>query len=182
MKKIKLSEQEVDKIIDNSINWMKNEFEKVQISMIFFNENPEDIYNKIIRSLFVPYFILTQHNYALNLQSYALFNQFAMYDYAEKNFTDEELKAVDNNYPLIGKVKISPNQELKLSLNTKKNIKNILIDKSLKKYSFSKNEKFIQEVLWRTYWKGWLELRPKVWTDFLSELKKIRHEFKQNKN
>lgn len=43
-----------------------------------------------------------------------------------------ELKAVDNNYPLIGKVKISPNQELKLSLNTKKNIKNILIDKSLK--------------------------------------------------
>ncbi len=56
-----------------------------------------------------------------------------------------------------------------------------VIDKSLKKYSFSKNEKFIQEVLWRTYWKGWLELRPKVWTDFLSELKKIRHEFKQNK-
>jgi len=43
-----------------------------------------------------------------------------------------ELKAVDNNYPLIGKVKISPNQELKLSLNTKKNTKNILIDKSLK--------------------------------------------------
>ena len=43
-----------------------------------------------------------------------------------------ELKAVDNNYPLIGKVVISPNQELKLSLNTKKNTKNILIDKSLK--------------------------------------------------
>ncbi len=43
-----------------------------------------------------------------------------------------ELKAVDNNYPLIGKVVISPNQELKLSLNTKKNTKNVLIDKSLK--------------------------------------------------
>ena len=43
-----------------------------------------------------------------------------------------ELKAVDNNYPLIGKVVISPNQELKLSLNTIKNTKNILIDKSLK--------------------------------------------------
>ena len=38
-----------------------------------------------------------------------------------------------------------------------------VINKSLKKYSFSKNEKFIQEVLWRTYWKGWLELRPNVW-------------------
>ena len=29
-----------------------------------------------------------------------------------------------------------------------------VIDKSLKKFSFAKNEKFIQEVLWRTYWKG----------------------------
>ena len=55
-----------------------------------------------------------------------------------------------------------------------------VIDKSLKKFSFSKNEKFIQEVLWRTYWKGWLELRPKVWTDFLTELKKIRLEFNDN--
>ena len=35
-----------------------------------------------------------------------------------------------------------------------------VIKKSLSKFSFSKNEKFIQEVLWRTYWKGWLELRP----------------------
>ena len=39
-----------------------------------------------------------------------------------------------------------------------------VIDKSLKKYSFIKNEKFIQEVLWRIYWKGWLELRPNVWS------------------
>ena len=30
-----------------------------------------------------------------------------------------------------------------------------VIKKSLSKFSFSKNEKFIQEVLWRTYWKGW---------------------------
>ncbi len=55
-----------------------------------------------------------------------------------------------------------------------------VIKKSLNKFSFSKNEKFIQEVLWRTYWKGWLELRPNVWTDYLSELKKIREEFKDN--
>jgi deoxyribodipyrimidine photo-lyase len=27
-------------------------------------------------------------------------------------------------------------------------------------------EKFIQEVLWRTYWKGWLEQRPSVWRDY----------------
>ena len=41
-----------------------------------------------------------------------------------------------------------------------------VIEKSLNKFSFSKNEKFIQEVLWRTYWKGWLELRPGVWIDY----------------
>ncbi len=55
-----------------------------------------------------------------------------------------------------------------------------LIKKSLNKFSFTKNEKFIQEILWRTYWKGWLELRPKVWTDYLAELIKIREEFKNN--
>jgi hypothetical protein len=57
-----------------------------------------------------------------------------------------------------------------------------VIKKSLSKFSFSKNEKFIQEVLWRTYWKGWLELRPNVWTDYLIELNKIREEFKDNQN
>jgi deoxyribodipyrimidine photolyase len=30
-----------------------------------------------------------------------------------------------------------------------------VINKSLKKFSFMKNEKFIQEILWRVYWKGW---------------------------
>ncbi len=53
-----------------------------------------------------------------------------------------------------------------------------VIEKSLSKFSFSKNEKFIQEVLWRTYWKGWLELRPNVWTDYVAELNKIREEYK----
>ena len=57
-----------------------------------------------------------------------------------------------------------------------------VIDKSLKKFSFSKNEKFIQEVLWRVYWKGWLELRPNVWSDYLIELDKIKNEFKDNQN
>ena len=57
-----------------------------------------------------------------------------------------------------------------------------LIKKSLSKFSFIKNEKFIQEILWRTYWKGWLELRPNVWTDYLSELKKISKEFKDSTN
>ena len=57
-----------------------------------------------------------------------------------------------------------------------------VIEKSLKKFSFAKNEKFIQEVLWRVYWKGWLELRPNVWSDYLIELDKIKSEFKNNQN
>ena len=38
----------------------------------------------------------------------------------------------------------------------------------LNKINDSKNssDKFIQEVLWRTYWKGWLELRNEVWLDY----------------
>ena len=57
-----------------------------------------------------------------------------------------------------------------------------IIKKSLSKFSFSKNEKFIQEVLWRTYWKGWLELRPNVWSDYLTELIKIKEDLKNNQN
>ena len=57
-----------------------------------------------------------------------------------------------------------------------------VIDKSLKKFSFTKNEKFIQEVLWRVYWKGWLELRPTVWKDYLSDLEKIRKDYTNNQN
>ena len=56
-----------------------------------------------------------------------------------------------------------------------------IIKKSLDKFSFAKNEKFIQEVLWRTYWKGWLELRPNVWNDYLIDLEKIREDFKDDK-
>ncbi|SFQ12199.1 deoxyribodipyrimidine photo-lyase [Roseivivax halotolerans] len=40
----------------------------------------------------------------------------------------------------------------------------------LSKHSRSEAEKFIQEVFWRTYFKGWLEMRPPVWGGYWSEL------------
>ena len=43
-----------------------------------------------------------------------------------------------------------------------------VIQKALSKFSFSKNEKFIQEVLWRTYWKGWLETHPWIYDEYLN--------------
>ena len=57
-----------------------------------------------------------------------------------------------------------------------------VIKKSLAKYSFNKNEKFIQEVLWRTYWKGWLELRPSVWSDYIITLNSLREKYKEDPN
>ncbi len=41
-----------------------------------------------------------------------------------------------------------------------------IVNLALSKYSLSKIEKFIQEVFWRIYWKGWLEHRPSVWDDY----------------
>ena len=57
-----------------------------------------------------------------------------------------------------------------------------IINKVLKKHLFSKSEKFIQEILWRIYWKGWLELRPSVWNDYLINLRTHKKEYKTNKN
>ena len=44
--------------------------------------------------------------------------------------------------------------------------------RAISKFPLPKIEKFIQEVFWRTYWKGWLELRPKVWADYKESIKK----------
>ena len=37
---------------------------------------------------------------------------------------------------------------------------------ALSRFALSTAEKFVQEVCWRTYWKGWLQHRPKVWDDY----------------
>ncbi|MBY6118219.1 FAD-binding domain-containing protein [Mameliella alba] len=40
----------------------------------------------------------------------------------------------------------------------------------LARHSPETADKFIQEVFWRTYWKGWLELRPSIWQSYRSQL------------
>lgn len=47
---------------------------------------------------------------------------------------------------------------------------NEVIERVLQAQPFLAVEKFVQEVLWRSYWKGWLEARPGVWTDFLTQV------------
>ena len=58
---------------------------------------------------------------------------------------------------------------------------NEVIRESLKKHSYLTSEKFIQEILWRIYWRGWLELRPQVWKNYLKNLKKLKDEVKDNR-
>ena len=44
----------------------------------------------------------------------------------------------------------------------------------LQRHSYEAAEKFPQEVCWRTYWKGWLEMRPEIWLHYLEDLEALR--------
>ena len=44
-----------------------------------------------------------------------------------------------------------------------------LLKEVKKKYQSQKINKFVEEIYWRIYWKGWMENRPKVWCNFISE-------------
>jgi deoxyribodipyrimidine photo-lyase len=43
-------------------------------------------------------------------------------------------------------------------------------------------EKFLQELLWRTYWKGWLELRPAVWTEYINDVRTLSAQHENNES
>jgi deoxyribodipyrimidine photo-lyase len=45
-----------------------------------------------------------------------------------------------------------------------------LVSAAINAHGLEAAEKFIQEVCWRTYWKGWLEARPSVWRDYTAGL------------
>jgi deoxyribodipyrimidine photo-lyase len=47
-----------------------------------------------------------------------------------------------------------------------------LVRAARRAYPGAASEKFVQEVFWRSYWKGWLELRPRVWRDYRAALER----------
>lgn len=51
----------------------------------------------------------------------------------------------------------------------------------LGRHSLAAADKFVQEVLWRTYWKGWLELRPAIWQRFLDERDRQRQTLRDDR-
>jgi deoxyribodipyrimidine photo-lyase len=55
-----------------------------------------------------------------------------------------------------------------------------ILGAALQLHSSSSASKFIDEVCWRTYWKGWLELRPSVWEDYILELAQDRERWKED--
>ena len=56
-----------------------------------------------------------------------------------------------------------------------------ILKQVLQKHGPRKAEKYIQEIFWRTYWKGWLEHRPEVYSNYLIEKNKLYEEFKNKK-
>lgn len=48
-----------------------------------------------------------------------------------------------------------------------------VVDAVLERHSLHAAEKFVQEVFWRTYWKGWLEQRPEVWRRYRREVREM---------
>jgi deoxyribodipyrimidine photo-lyase len=40
-------------------------------------------------------------------------------------------------------------------------------------HGFGAAEKFLQEVCWRTYWVGWLQLRPVIWQRYLADVDRL---------
>ena len=108
-----------------------------------------------------------------------------------KDFAIEKLtNFIDNNlveYSKLRNFDFGPDKRTNISCLSPYITHGILTEKevmklSLKKYSLPKIEKFIQEVLWRVYWKGWLELRPNVWMDYVIDLNKLKLEYKDNKD
>ena len=56
-----------------------------------------------------------------------------------------------------------------------------IVKKVLESFPFYEVEKFIQEICWRTYWKGFLEHRPKIWHNYLHDIKSLQsHKEDQN--
>lgn len=43
-------------------------------------------------------------------------------------------------------------------------------------------EKFLQELCWRTYWKGWLELRHQIWERYLDDLASWRKQIRKDED
>jgi deoxyribodipyrimidine photo-lyase len=47
-------------------------------------------------------------------------------------------------------------------------------------HGFAAAEKFVMEVCWRSYWRGWLEARPAVWHRYLADVERLEGDLARN--
>ena len=94
-----------------------------------------------------------------------------------ENFTNSQLK----NYDFKRNFDLGPNAKSNVSCLSPYISHRLITEYEvaktvLAKFPYQKVEKYIQEIFWRVYWKGWLELRPQVWSDFVEDLKGIKED------
>jgi len=86
-----------------------------------------------------------------------------------ENFLDNKIK----NYEKFRNFDYGPNEESSVSKLSPYISHRVLLEYELlkevkNKYQPKNVNKFIEEIYWRIYWKGWMENRPNVWRDFIS--------------
>ena len=57
-----------------------------------------------------------------------------------------------------------------------------IISETSKYFQYRQVEKFIDELCWRIYWKGWLEYHPIVWNEYLEQLSLCENQISNFKN
>ena len=50
-----------------------------------------------------------------------------------------------------------------------------IIQEVRKQFNYKDVEKFIYEICWRTYWKGFLEHYPQIWNDYLNDIDDLKY-------
>ena len=55
-----------------------------------------------------------------------------------------------------------------------------VLDATLRQHSFADASKFIEEIFWRAYFKGWLEHHPSVWTDYRGVVEALVNSLESN--
>ena len=91
-----------------------------------------------------------------------------------QNVWDNFVKFKINDYVKLRNLDFGPNNLGSVSKLSPFITHRILLEYELihdikSKYKVNDANKFIEEIFWRVYWKGWMENRPKVWQNFCSE-------------
>jgi len=91
-----------------------------------------------------------------------------------QNIWDNFAKYKINDYAKLRNFDFGPNNESSVSRLSPFITHRILSEYDLihdvkSKYKIKNSTKFVEEIFWRVYWKGWMENRPKVWRNFISE-------------